>query len=357
MAGSRHHFIPRFLMRGFSTLKKKKKKKEYQTWVYKLNKIFPTNTMNINVETYFYGTENDTELDDKITQSEGMFLRYFDEIKDYKKSTNLDKSFCINFLVHVVQRSKYVRTELEGRTKNVYSKLESQWRTEESFEESLINVIHTHPEKAKQKIINMLMKDYPSLDLFQLIPAIDKSFRQIIDSKIAGSLTYKKENLFTHILSTLIKNGQKDYFEEVQTLKENSDGIAKNSHNNSLHKIIDVDHSKTSENPLLKLNWLLHYNKNANYIFGDVCAIKKNEDGAYSSLLNNSGNCSNIFFPITDEHLIVGYSSNDYIIPEPSEINREIAKASHAYFISKYKKDTYESLINKIGTNIFNIVT
>lgn len=353
MAGSRHHFIPRFLMRGFSTLKKKK----YQTWVYKQNKIFPTNTVNINVETYFYGTENDTELDDKITQSENMFLSYFDKIKDYKKSMDLDKDFCINFLVHVVQRSKYVRTELEGRIKNIYAKFESQYSTEESFEEQLINVILLHPEKTKQKIINTLMKDYPFLNLFQLITAIDKSFRNIIDSRIAGSLTYKKGNQFTHLLSAIIKNSQKDYFEEIQTLKENSDDIAKNSHNNSLFKIIDVDHSKTSENPLLKLNWLLHYNKNADYILGDVCAIKKNEDGDYSSLLNTSANCSYIFFPITNEHLIVGYSSTDYNIPEPSEINREIAKASQEYFISKYKKNTYESLVNIIGTNIFNIET
>ncbi|MCG3684357.1 DUF4238 domain-containing protein [Aliarcobacter butzleri] len=350
MAGSRHHFIPRFLMRGFSTLKKKK---QYQTWVYKQGKVLLTNTGNINIETYFYGTKNDIELDDKITQNESDYLNYFDEIKDYKKSTNLDKDFCINFIVHVIQRSKYVRTELEERTKNFYGELESQYRTEESFEENLINVIHIYPEKVKQKIINMLMKDYPSFDPFKLILFIDESFRNIIDSKIAGSLAYKKENLFTHELSTLIKNSQKDFFEEVQILKENSDDIAKNSHNNSLYKIIGIDHSKTSGNPLLKLNWLLHYNKNANYILGDVCAIKKNEYGDYSSLLNNSVNCSYIFFPITSEHLIVGYSSNDYNIPDPSEINREIAKASQECFISKLKTEINESLAQHIGTNVY----
>ena len=99
MAGSRHHYIPRFLMKGFPTFKKEG---NYQTYVYKKNKqVILTNTNNINIETEFYGNENNSELDNKITDIEQSFLSYLDEIKSLNHSCLLDKSFCNSFIPHI----------------------------------------------------------------------------------------------------------------------------------------------------------------------------------------------------------------------------------------------------------------
>lgn len=71
MAGMRQHYIPRFLQSGFSV---ERTKKNYFTWVYRLNKDpFNTNIVNNGVESYFYSDKLNTAVDDAITEVEPIF--------------------------------------------------------------------------------------------------------------------------------------------------------------------------------------------------------------------------------------------------------------------------------------------
>jgi len=73
MSGSRHHVIPRFLIKGFATDKKsgkgfsqsskksKKKNQQFYTVVHENNNIYSANINNVFVEKFFYGKKGEGE--------------------------------------------------------------------------------------------------------------------------------------------------------------------------------------------------------------------------------------------------------------------------------------------------------
>lgn len=68
MAGRRHHYLPRFLQRQFAHRQSGK-----QFYVYAHHRVrgsYPTNILNLGQERDFYGSPDDTALDDEITQGE-----------------------------------------------------------------------------------------------------------------------------------------------------------------------------------------------------------------------------------------------------------------------------------------------
>ena len=71
MAGTRHHIVPRFLLRGFAS---HKVGDETYAWVYRAGREpFNTNITNIAVEGHFYTHKNRSNVDDSITDAEGPF--------------------------------------------------------------------------------------------------------------------------------------------------------------------------------------------------------------------------------------------------------------------------------------------
>lgn len=69
MAGSRHHVIPRFLLRGFASrvTSKANKKENIFVWVHSKGKApYECNIVNVGVEREFYG-QGAQSVDDEIT--------------------------------------------------------------------------------------------------------------------------------------------------------------------------------------------------------------------------------------------------------------------------------------------------
>ncbi|WP_108063869.1 DUF4238 domain-containing protein [Poseidonibacter lekithochrous] len=353
MSGNRHHFIPRFLMRGFATLRKKD---IYQTWVYRKDKIiFPTNTNNVNIETNFYGVENDSEVDNKITALEPTFLKYFDEIKDYTFSSVIDKIFCVDFITHLSIRTKYVRNTMEDATNKIFTYLEEEFVTEESFENYLIDNVRKNIFLIKDEIRQGILINNPSVNIFEINLIIDNVISNLINYHISGTIQYKTPNFFADILRESMRKDQKNYLRAITQVKSTAVSLSKETHNNGLNKIIEKKASEYSENMLMELNWLLYYDETANYILGDVGPIVSDINGNYGSIVNFEKDYVQVFLPITSKHLIVGYIDDCLNIPNSEVLSSYIAKTSHDYFISELKSDFNLQLVNEIGTNVFSI--
>jgi hypothetical protein len=96
MSGSRHHVIPRFLLKGFATEKKsgqgfsqssnkkKKKNQQFYTVVYEKQKAHPysSNINNVFVEKLFYGEQGEVNCDNKITEQEKTYSRAIDQLRN-----------------------------------------------------------------------------------------------------------------------------------------------------------------------------------------------------------------------------------------------------------------------------------
>jgi len=68
VAGRKHHTIPRFLLNGFAS---GKRGKVVNVWYYrKGSQGIETNTENVGAERDFYGTKEESDLDERITALE-----------------------------------------------------------------------------------------------------------------------------------------------------------------------------------------------------------------------------------------------------------------------------------------------
>lgn len=68
MSGRRHHYFPRFLQRPFAH--RKNGKEFYVHAHHGARGAYPSNVMNLGVERDFYGSPEDTAMDDEITKGE-----------------------------------------------------------------------------------------------------------------------------------------------------------------------------------------------------------------------------------------------------------------------------------------------
>ena len=88
MAGNRHHYIPRFLQKGFSS---KKRKKEVYTFVFtKDKKPYEPNLINVGLETDFYGNPHESTADDKITTEEDKYVGFIEKLRTINSTQSVD---------------------------------------------------------------------------------------------------------------------------------------------------------------------------------------------------------------------------------------------------------------------------
>lgn len=123
MSGNRHHIIPRFLIKGFSTpqnsgkgfsqsskeTKKKKKNEQFYTVVHETKHIYPTNINNVFVEKLFYGEKGEANCDDKITEQEKTYSRAINQLRNESKSIPIKDPIFSEFLCHLAMRSRTLR--------------------------------------------------------------------------------------------------------------------------------------------------------------------------------------------------------------------------------------------------------
>lgn len=351
MAGSRHHFIPRFLMKGFATFKKEG---NYQTYVYKKNKqVFLTNTNNINIETEFYGNENSSELDNKITDIEQSFLSYLDEIKSLNHSCLLDKSFCDSFISHIAVRTRHIRNATKNLTNDVFAHFIKNTNTLESFEDFLINAIKRDEQNLRIQIQQGILTQNPSFELSKLNNVIDEVIRNLVNYNTVGSIEYKKPNIFADMVRCNLKQEHEHYLKSLEEIINQSNSLSKKLHNQALNEVIDKELSDNFEHRFKKLKWHMHYDSNAEYILGDVGPIGCDIEGNYGCLGANSDDFYLIYFPISSNHLIIGYTDEEVKIPNMEELNLNIAKVCEDYFICKNNSESNEKYKEEIATNLF----
>lgn len=73
MSGRRHHYLPRFLQRPFAH--RQNGKESYVYAHHSARGAYPSNVMNLGLERDFYGSPEDTTLDDEITKGSNIWRR------------------------------------------------------------------------------------------------------------------------------------------------------------------------------------------------------------------------------------------------------------------------------------------
>ncbi len=135
MSGKRHHFIPKFLQRGFLIEDDRKAQK---VWVYKKNiPTYAANIIDTGVEGYFYGDNGDSTLDDEITNLEGKYSSTINIARSAPIETKLDKKSISKLMYNFEIRTRSLRENFRDSMLSVTQEVLNKLSNPEEYEKLL----------------------------------------------------------------------------------------------------------------------------------------------------------------------------------------------------------------------------
>ncbi len=332
MAGSRQHFIPRFLQKGFAS---KVQKQEYYAWVFtKDESPYEANLRNIGLENAFYGKPEESKIDDILTEREDVYSKYVNKLREYDSTRPLEGKMPSEFVTHLMVRAKHIRESFcevgDVLIDSAKKKLDS-------------------PEKIKQMLLNLVV-NHPELIEQSLREAIDKEFSQEMfpQDKRDEFVQIAMSTIIPQMLPGLEAEGYELFSQVFAKMEDEMPAVAKEGQIKALSKSVAPE--KIVEK-LDGLHWSLNVIAKHTFILGDIGPIARYEPGLhFKPFFFAKGELSQIFLPISDKHIIVGKSSKDSQIPALNEINEVSASLSQYYFISSSNRENEKKLSNMISS-------
>lgn len=329
MSGKRHHFIPKFLQKGFSIEIDSKTQK---IWVYKKNSsTYPANIIDSGVEGYFYGIDGDNSLDDEITQLEDKYSRLISLARQQPTNTKLDKKSVFKLIYN-----------FEIRTRNL----------RESFRESMQFVV--------QEVLNKLSnpKEYEKL----LQDMINDELNKLVDIECEKNgvprsmmpiyrVAFRKESKDKlETLTPLVHEHMKSACENFKALITDTLTInIKSAHIKAMLK------SSKKIPPKLKwyeqLEYSIYESDNGDIPLGDsIILFHVNEKREFKNFLDDKKSLISVILPISPKRIICGTKNKNYV-PDFFALKRAIISNSKEFFLFSRHDSYLDSLKINISTN------
>ena len=313
MAGSRHHQVPQFLMKGFaSRIISKQKGDAVFVWTYRKGiEPFESSTVDVGVEKKFY-QEGKLNVDPEITELEGPFATCLNEIRRSPDGYRVTDSTFIEFIVHLTARTKHVRdTFISGGgflADGLLAYLSDNWR------EYFRRYFAKNREEVKDKLEKSLQEKNAS------------AFHKAKARQLVNSLTPKA------MVQLIERTGNYDLWFPVvrQYMAAELNDVVKQAHIKSLLSGLV---SEPRVEHFQKFYWFVRRSSET-LILGDVCCLFM-IDSKFKSLGGRQDNIQIIYLPIASDCVVVGNIIDELPSINPSELNEASAKVSRDYFVSK----------------------
>jgi hypothetical protein len=323
MAGKRHHYIPRFLQRGFLM---GNPKKEY-TYMYLNGGVQrPSKIDNVGVEGQFYSIDGETELDDVYTDLESTYADIINKLRNLPFE-KIDQGELAEIISHFEVRTNNLRKSFYSSSKGFLNKMT----------ESFLNIDVLKPliqNTVQQRVTNGGFID----DLFNQLD-VPSQHREALFEHIRPMIEMKLDDNINAILEPI-----KGSFKEA--INERLKGVIKKSHINGMIKHV----SKSAKHEEYKnLNYRV-INTNFNLILGDSVVIFEFEGiNEFKPFYDIKNTLKSVYLPISSNLFIYGAKDNSE--PKLDILNKMVAKCSSEFFIACEISSDFSSLQGLIGQN------
>lgn len=151
MSGRRHHIIPQFLLRGFSS---HKVRDAHYAWQYRPGqKPFNSNIINVSVEGHFYTHEGSPEVDDAITSAEGKYSEIVDQLRGTRTSTTELSRSIGQLIAHLEVRTRHLRANFEMIGASVLSRFIALVNDEKRLAQFILDKLEAEPTFLHEEIV------------------------------------------------------------------------------------------------------------------------------------------------------------------------------------------------------------
>lgn len=322
MAGFRHHYLPRFLQKGFAT---RKTSKNMYTFVIKKDTFFEPSLMGIGQEKYFYSKEKETNLDNIITEEEQVFNSFLESLRSMDTDSILDSEHCKDFVVHTIVRNRHLRKSFEEASNSTVESIEDKLLEPEEMKKFLLIKVKENPE---------IIKDPLRIELLKVAP--EGCPIKILEQQMDYLIKEKLDELLNNI-------DPKPIFESYKN------GIEKTSKTAHIEGLNISTLPEKHKDRLSSLKWSLKVLKEGAYILGDVGPLLQfYPDFEFKNYLFSNEDIYAVYFPISYRHMIVGHVENTEVL-NYKFINKQSTMLSHEYIISHSKEINIKETQSLLG--------
>jgi len=311
MSGIKQHYIPQFLLSGFASRIEGNTKYCYVFRI--LGKSYESNIRQTGCERYFYGSAEDTIVDDLITEQEQKkYQKVLKLLKGFDRPSALDHKSLDDLIIHLAMRTKYLRENLKAIGENTCKSAKESYQDEKFIEERRATI-----EEMVRDIINKNPSMVPFDDAMKNLTITNLNFEPIV----------KALELTQESMKATAKSSQLKFLKTPLSTQKRLDSI---SH----------------------LNWFVQIFPDNSLILSDAVVWCLNSNG-FTPLAMSRKEISLVVFPISHSHVIIGTEEQTY----PSnitalKINEISSSLSQEYFISSIRSEQHKSLSNRINTGI-----
>ena len=335
MAGKRQHFLPRFLLKGFSS---RSKGNELYTWVFRRDsKPYETNIQNVGLEGFFYGDPQESSVDDDITEREQSFISMVESLRAESNDIRIGDEAISDFVIHLIVRTQNARKSMLKVGDCLMEIFKRNFTDPSKLEKMILGYVRNNPQEFKQSIEQSVRSELEKRGIRKIAP-------EVLDALVAQAMRQAPQLLgaklhdfasLTHFIAAFV---QKDLPK-----------IARKSHLRALSE--DVVPPLLVEK-LSHFRWSLLVQQPNSLILGDIGPIAgRISEARFKAFLWIRDEVEQILLPISDKHLVFGSATSEVERPDSQMVNIAGASLSMDFYVAPINTDTFASYQNNIGSN------
>lgn len=326
MSGNRHHFIPRFLQKGFVS---HVGNDEFYTWVFrKDSKPYNSNIINSGVEKKFYSMDNDNQLDDDITKAESGFADLVNSCRQTNQIDSTQFELAGRFFAHLEIRTRHIRQNFLNTTDYLLNRLLDYLDNPKIGELFLRQCMKRNPSIVGDALKAELKKQgIPDEYFHLLLPSVEQFVPTMVPNMAIGLQKAVPQ------IRSLIKTGLKDPAKRGQ-LKALNRGLW----------------------PDVKVDWYKNMNFHVRCFEGKMLPLGDSallfnvqEERQFKPYLEKKDSLIAVILPISSQQILC-CSVGDYEI-DSEKLKKAIVECSLEYFIVDENNFEYLELSKSISQN------
>lgn len=317
MAGRHHHYLPRFLQRPFAF--RQKGKQFYVHAHHRIHGTYGTNVMGLGQELDFYGSPEDTSLDDAITDGEKQLAITVNRLNSGEP---VEPEAMATLICALGIRTKSMRTALGEMIPVLLEAGRARLLNGKRTQQELASSLHD-PKKRRKLIYERILKDYGHLSREQ-----QGKYYAVILPKWKIMVQENEHRMLAEVKAELDR-----VFNHMQA---NADTIA----NNSFHQAL----AKGPESPIRSQRMaeemtfeLWDASAGEHFILGDCGPVALFTDGKPRLALgaiDKDVEMAMVFLPVSPTRCIVGRAPASDGRPSVQVLNEISASLSLEFFVS-----------------------
>ena len=324
MAGSRQHFIPKFLQEGFTS---HSKGDSAYVWVFRSNRApYNTNVINSGVEAKFYTQNDDSSVDEAITVAEAEFATLIQNLRSFPDGVVSD-SRIPELIAHLEVRTRNLRQGFLESGSYMVSRILDFIGSQDAFVAFIEKRIRDDPDLLRDSCRAQSAKlGFAPESFDHMMPYLETLLPQVLHQQLKPLLPKLAEQLRSSVPQMLREGAKSGH---LKALKESLFPERKvEIYRGLTYRVCDFP--------------------TPDLILGDCAVLFKTTCGHYRPFAENDGKLSAIFLPLSPNRALIAQVEQSTTV-DFHAMRLQSARCSLEYFVSHTDSEANKVLAHEIG--------